>query len=272
MNAGRAAFSPSLRGRAARAPLRGDEGKALRRWLRFWNCFARWTRYEVHGIDNIPRGRACLIVGYHGRPIAHDLCMLQNVLYARDGVMPHPIFHAAFAENDRARAAMEELGFVWADDHRLAGAVDRGEPVIVTPGGTREGCRSVRHRYRVHWGGRTGYIRLALKYKLPVIPVAAAGTDDTYLGVNDGHAWGKRLDVPHGMPAWLGFGMLGVWPLAVPLPVKIHQLVGPAIDLEAEGPVDPTDRDQLLALHARITGAVQGLLDSARARRRRRAA
>ncbi len=253
-----------LRGKAARAPIRGGESTALRRWLHFWNMLARWTRYEVHGIDNIPTDRACLVVGYHGRPIAHDLCMLQNVVYARTGTMPHPIFHAAFAENDKARAVMEELGFVWADDHRLAGAVDRGEPIIVTPGGTREGCRTVRQRYRVHWGRRTGYIRLALKYGLPVVPVAAAGADDLFIGLNDGHAWGKRLNVPHDMPAWLGFGLVGMWPLAVPLPAKIRQLVGRPIDLTAQGPVDPSDREQLLVLHDRITGAVQGLLDQAR--------
>lgn len=255
-----------LRGRDARAPVRGDEPADLRRWLHGWNALARWTRYEVHGIEHIPIDRASLVTGYHGRPIAHDLCMLQNAFYGRTGVMPHPIFHAAFAENPRGRQFMETLGFVWANDERLADFVARGEPIFVTPGGTREGCRSARHRYQVHWGGRTGYIKLALAHGMPVVPVASAGADDLYLGLNDGYAWGKKLGVPHDMPAWLGFGLLGVWPVAVPFPVRVRTYVGAPIDLQADGPVDPRDRDHLLALHERVTGAVQDLLARARGR------
>ena len=252
------------RGRQARAPLRGDEGTALRRWIRTWNAMARWTRYEVHGLEHLLVDHPVLVVGYHGRPIAHDLCMLQNVLYARLGYMPHPIFHAAFDQNPRAAAVLAELGFLTGDDERLAAAVARREHIIVTPGGTAEGCRSYRHRYQVHWGRRTGYLRLALRHGLPVVPVASAGTDDTYLGLNDGYSWGKRLKVPEGMPAWLGLGLTGLWPLAVPFPVKIRQVVGAPIDLQADGPVDPQDRDALQALHRRVTSTVQGLLDHAR--------
>ena len=255
-----------LRGRQARAPLRGDEPEDLRRWLRLWNSLAVWTRYEVHGIAHLPLGRASLLVGYHGRPIAHDLCMLQDAIYGHTGVMPHPIFHAAFAQKPRSRRFLEDCGFVWDDDARLAAFVARGEPIIVTPGGTREGCRSLRHRYRVNWGGRLGYLRLALKHRLPIVPVASAGADDLYLGLNDGYAWGKRLELPHGIPAWLGLGLFGVWPLALPFPVKVRSYLGPPIDLLDQGPVDPTDRDQLTVLHRRVSGAVQDLLDQARGR------
>ncbi|MCK6501873.1 acyltransferase [Myxococcota bacterium] len=252
------------RGRQARARLRGDEGVALRRWIRTWNAMARWTRYEVHGLEHLLVDHPVLVVGYHGRPIAHDLCMLQNVLYARLGYLPHPIFHAAFDKNPKTAAVLQELGFLLGDDQRLADAVARREHIFVTPGGTAEGCRSFRHRYQPRWGRRTGYLRLALKYGLPIVPVAAAGTDDTFLGFNDGHAWGKKLGVPHDMPAWLGVGLVGVWPLAVPFPVKIRQVVGPAIDLQAQGPVDPADREALQALHRRVVGAVEGLLARAR--------
>lgn len=252
------------RGKQARAPLRGDEGKALRRWIRTWNAMACWTRYEVHGLEHLLVDRAVLVVGYHGRPLAHDLCMLQNVLYDRLGYMPHPVVHAAFDENPRASAVLDELGFLVGDDGRLAAAIARGEHVITTPGGTREGCRSFRHRYQLRWGKRTGYLRLALKYGLDVVPVAASGTDDTYIGLNDGYTWGKRLDIPQGMPAWLGLGLGGLWPLALPLPVKIRQHIGPPIDLRRGGAVDPEDRDQLLLLHDQVTHAVQQVLDQAR--------
>lgn len=253
-----------LEGRQARMLLRGTEGVYLRRWLKTWDALALWTRYEVHGAEHLIGPRARLVVGYHGRPIAHDLCMLQNALYRHLGYLPHPVMHAAFGENGTAAQIMDELGFVTGDDDTLAQAIARDEHVFVTPGGTREGCRPVWRRYRVEWGRRTGYLKLALKYGLDIVPVASAGADDLFVGLNDGYQWGKRLGVPAGMPAWLGFGLVGMWPLAVPLPAKIRTLVGPPIRLAELGPVDPSDRDALLGLHARVTTTMQALIDQAR--------
>jgi hypothetical protein len=163
---------------------------------------------------------------------------------------------------------VDGVGFVSGDGEEMAQVIARGEPVIVTPGGTREGCRSSRQRYRVDWGERVGYLHLALKYKLPVLPAASMGVDDTYLGLNDGYRWGKRLKVPGRMPLWLGVGPLGLWPLSPPFPSRITLQLGEPLHLEAEGPVDPSDRERLLVLHRRVVGAVQGLLDGARAERR----
>src|SRR5262249_44346269 len=124
-----------------------------------------------------------------------------------------------------------------------------------------EGCRSFRHRYEVDWGDRTGYLRLAIRHRLPIIPIAAHGVDDGYLGLNDGHALGKRLGAPYRLPLWLGIGLWGPFPLSPPLPVKTPQLVGEPIDT---GGVDVEDRPRLLALHREVAGAVQALLDARR--------
>jgi 1-acyl-sn-glycerol-3-phosphate acyltransferase len=117
----------------------------------------------------------------------------------------------------------------------------------------------------VDWGDRTGYLRLALRHRLPIVPVAAAGIDDGYLGLNDGYALGRRLGVPHRIPVWLGLGPLGLWPLSPPFPVKITQLVGEPIDPHADGPLAEDDREGLLRLHRRVAGAVQALMDEHRA-------
>jgi hypothetical protein len=158
------------------------------------------------------------------------------------------------------------LGAVTGDDRGLAAVVARGEHVVVTPGGTREGCRSFRDRYRVAWGESVGYLRLALKYRLPIVPVAAAGADDTYFALTDGPALGRRLGLPRDWQwlPWLGIGPLGPFPLSPPFPVRLRQLVGDPIHVA--GAASPDDRDALLALHRRVTAAVQALLDRARGR------
>lgn len=233
----------------------------LETWLALFGAMRRYHRYEVVGLDRLLRRDACLLVGYHGKPIAYDLCMLTVTLHERLGYLPHGVVHGAVEDEPVMRWVAGSLGFVTGDGAAVEQAVARGEHVLVQPGGTREGCRSSLHKYRVDWGERTGYLKMALKHRLPIVPIAARGVDDGYLGLNDGYALGKRLRVPGRLPLWFGVGLWGLFPLSPPFPVKITQLIGEPIDFQADGPVDPEDRPRVLALHRRVAGAVQGLLD-----------
>lgn len=230
-------------------------------WLAHWNLMRRYHRYEVVGLERLERDGPALLVGYHGRPIARDLCMLQALMHARKWPMPVAVMHRSFAEAPVLRWIAEGMEFVIGDGAAMESAIARGAKVIVTPGGTREGCRSRRHRYRVDWGSRTGYVKLAIKYRLPIIPIAASGVDDAYLGLNDGHRWGRRLGIPRQMPAWLGLGPLGLWPMSPPFPVKIVQLVGPPIEDHLLWPIAPDDPPAIRGLALKIESAVQKLLD-----------
>ena len=149
---------------------------ARRAWLAHWRQQRRWHRYTVEGAEHLD-GPAALLVGYHGRSVARDLCMFTTWVHDRDGYLPHAIFHRAFAESALLRPLLAGVGGVVGDDESLPAALARGEHLIVTPGGTREGCRPHAARYTLAWGRRTGYLRLALKQGLDVIPVVAAGTD-----------------------------------------------------------------------------------------------
>lgn len=244
-------------------PLPLPRGLPLHAWLALWRAARLYHRYEVRGLERLDGLGAALLVGYHGRPIAHDLCMLTVTLHERYGYMIHGVVHGAVEESRIMKWVSDDLGFITGDGPAVEEAVRRGELFTVQPGGTREGCRSFRHRYEVDWGRRTGYLRFAIKHRLPIVPVAGAGVDDTYLGLNDGYALGKKLGAPARLPVWLGIGMTGLWPLSPPFPVKITQHIGEPIDLFADGPIDERDQTRIEALHARVQAAVQSLLDQA---------
>jgi 1-acyl-sn-glycerol-3-phosphate acyltransferase len=233
---------------------------ALRAWLRFWRIRQRYHRYQVVGLDRLASDQAMLLVAYHGRPLAYDQCMLSVSMYDRFGYMPHGVIHSAVDDQPVLRWMKDGLGFVTGDGPEISAAVARGEHIALQPGGTREGCRSVRHRYTVDWGRRHGYLRLALRHGLPIVPVAAAGVDDCYIGLNDGYRLGRRLGAPSGLPVWFGVGVAGLWPLSPPLPVRITTHIGRPIQID----VDPDDPDAMMAAHERIKGAVQDVLDEAR--------
>ncbi|AKF84323.1 acyltransferase [Myxococcus fulvus 124B02] len=246
--------------------MRRAGGLPLATWLGFFKLLQRYHRYEVVNLEPLLQPGAKLIVGYHGRPLALDLCMLTVTLHERLGYLPHGVAHGAFDRIPGMRAVVDGLGFVTGDDARLAQAVARGEHVLLQPGGTREGCRSFRHRYRVSWGERLGYLRLAVRYRLPIVPVGGSGMDDAYLGLNDGHALGRRVGMPARLPLWLGVGATGVWPLSLPFPVKMTQWVGEPLTRHLAPGFDASDRASMLEAHGEVAGAVQALLDRARGR------
>ncbi len=239
-------------------------GWPLKAWLTTFRLLRRYHRYEVVNLEPLLRPGAKLIVGYHGRPLAVDLCMLTVTLYERLGYLPHGVAHGAFDSIPGMRTVVDGLGFVTGDDPRLAEAVARGEHVLLQPGGTREGCRDFRHRYRVDWGERMGYLRLAVRYGLPIVPVGGSGMDDAYVGLNDGDAWGRRVGMPARLPLWLGVGATGLWPLSLPFPVKMTQWVGEPLTRHLAQGFDASDRDAMRAVHQDVASAVQGLLDKAR--------
>ena len=237
----------------------------LRAWLGLFGAMRAYHRYDIVGLDRIlSLTGPALLVGYHGRPIAYDLCMLGVTLHERLGYLPHGIVHGAVDQQPLMKWVADGLGFITADGPAASEVVRRGEHICVQPGGTREGCRSFRHRYEVAWGDRTGYLQMALRHRLPIVPIAASGIDDGYVGLNDGYALGKRLGAPGRLPLWLGIGLFGAFPFAPPLPVKITQRIGEPIDLEADGPVVSGDRGAVLRLHEKVKRAVQGLLDAGR--------
>jgi 1-acyl-sn-glycerol-3-phosphate acyltransferase len=235
-------------------------------WLTIWRALQRYHRYTVEGLEHLDGARAVQIVGYHGRPWAWDMCMLMAALHDRLGYYPHGIVHRGMNALPGMGWFVDALGCVTGDGIAIETAVARGEHVITTPGGAREGCRSFLENYRVDWGYHTGYVRLALKYNLHIVPVGAAGADGTYIGLNNPKTLAEFLGLPPDWAwiPWFGIGPLGLFPMSPPFPVKMRQLVGAPIDPYADGHVRLDDREGQLRVHRRVVAAVQGLIDHAR--------
>jgi 1-acyl-sn-glycerol-3-phosphate acyltransferase len=227
----------------------------VRGWVRVVDALRAYHRYEVEGLDNLDSERSLLVVGYHGRPIAIDIVMLGLTMFERFGKPPRPILH------EKAPALLRDrLGWLAGDGPELEEAVALGQHILTSPGGMREAARGYETRYRVDWGSRTGYIRLALRYGLPIVPTGSSGVDDLYIALADGHAFGKKVGMPRGVPLWPALGPFGLFPFSPPFPVKVRQIVGCAIDLTGLRD-DPRDLGEA---HRCIMAEVQSLVDRAR--------
>ena len=95
-------------------------------------------------------------------------------------------------------------------DHALS-LFAAGHQVLVYPGGDVEAMRPFRDRDRLRFAGRRGYIRLALRAGVPIVPLVAAGAHATFIVLSDLPWLARALGVDRRF-------RLTVFPLALSVP------------------------------------------------------
>ena len=238
----------------------------IRRVLPLWRTvMATYFRAEVRGLDNIPDSGPALLVGNHsGGALIADTFVFATAFYAKFG--PDRRFHQ-LAHDIAARlpaTGIRRWGTVAASHDNARKAFDRGAPVLVYPGGDYETFRPSWHSDRIEFGGRKGFIKLALEHDVPIVPVVAIGGQETALFLTRGEraaqltGWAKltRIKVlPVALAPPLGISVLDL-PPRLPLPSKVTIEVLPPIDLADRFGPDPEHR----RVYDEITGDMQAAL------------
>ena len=236
------------------------------RVLPLWRAImATYFRGEVRGLDNIPESGPALLVGNHsGGTMIADTFVFATAFYTKFG--PDRRFHQ-LAHDIAARlpaTGISRWGTLAASHDNARKAFDRGAPVLVYPGGDYETFRPTWHSDRIEFGGRKGFIKLAIERGVPIVPVVAVGGQETALFLTRGEraakltGWAKltRIKVlPVALAPPFGFSVLDL-PPRLPLPAKVTIEVLPPIDLvERFGP-NPAHGH----VYDQITGEMQAAL------------
>ena len=237
----------------------------IRRVLPLWQAVMKtYFRGEVRGLDNIPEEGPCLLVGNHsGGTMIADTFVFATEFYSHFGPRRfHQLAHDIAAR--LPATGISRWGTVAASHDNARKAFDKGAPVLVYPGGDYETFRPTWHSDRIEFGGRKGFVKLALERGVPIVPVVAVGGQETALFVTRGERaaratrWADltRIKVlPVALAPPFGLSLLDL-PLRVPLPAKITIEVLPPIDLKKRFGPSP-DHDEV---YEGITGDMQETL------------
>jgi 1-acyl-sn-glycerol-3-phosphate acyltransferase len=239
-----------------------------------WMVASLWYRGEVRGLGNIPDSGPVLLVGNHsGGNMLPDTLVFTLAFNTYFGVerafyqLAHNLVLAM-----PGLGSLRKFGTVAASPGNARKALQSGAALLVYPGGDYEVHRPSWERNRVDFGGRTGFIRLALQENVPIVPVVAIGGQETALFLSRGEHLArllaldrlfrlKVLPISLALPWGVNVGdMLG----HVPLPAKITVETLPAIDLKAEFGPEP-DVDEV---YDHLHRLMQDTLDSLAAERR----
>ncbi len=218
-----------------------------------WLLATIWHRAEVRGLDLIPESGPVLLVGNHsGGNASPDTLIFTLAFSARFGVERrfHQLAHNLVVGYPVLGAMLRRFGTVAASPENARRALRGGAAVLVYPGGDWEVCRPSWQSARIDFGGRRGFLRLALEEGVPIVPVVSIGGQETALFLSRGEGLARllRLDRAFRLKT-LPISLALPWGLNVgdllshlPLPAKITIQCLPAIDLEERfGPAPDVD-------------------------------
>src|SRR5437763_3269680 len=165
----------------------------IRRVLPVWRAgLGTYFRSEVRGMDKIPPSGPVLLVGNHsGGTLIADRFVFATEFYSHFGPQRrfHQLAHAVAARIPAT--GLSRWGTVAASHDNARKAFDKGAAVLVYPGGDYETFRPSWHSDRIEFGGRKGFVKLALEQGVPIVPVVAIGGQETALFVTRGERLAK---------------------------------------------------------------------------------
>lgn len=241
----------------------------------------RWFSPEVRGLERIPEGPALYVGNHSGGFVTPDTWIFGSAVLRERGIrhVPYALGHQVVMEAPVLNPILTRLGGLEAKPENAHRVFARGYKVLVYPGGDLDAFRPSHERYRVVFGPRRGYVRLALREGVPIVPIASSGAHSGWIVLSDGRWLAKRLHTHR----WLRTDVLPItlsvpWGLTVgappyvPWPTTILLEALEPIDFDRSGPDAASDDDYVEACHRRVVTAMQGALDRLsreRAERRR---
>lgn len=218
------------------------------RWLR------RYFGYRVIGLQNVPAQGPALLALNHG-PVPVDAALLGLEIYERLGRLPRGLTDHLVFKMPVLREFLTAIGAVDGSHDAAEALLERGNLVMVMPGGAPEAFKPSSMAYQVYWRKRTGFARLAIRKQVPVIPAACVGIDDVFFVPWDMFEAGRRLLGVRSFPLGVLWGRGPLVPRRVPLTHWIGEPISPGVPPEAAD-----DEKQVAAFRDRVTARMERLL------------
>jgi 1-acyl-sn-glycerol-3-phosphate acyltransferase len=218
----------------------------------------RYFRVRAYGTEHVPaRGRAMLI-GNHSGGVAIDGAMVIASMFfdlnpprLAQGMVEKFINELPFASQWTNRTGqftgLPETAAMLLEDERL---------LMVFPEGARGTAKLYKERHTLVQFG-TGFMRLAMKTRTPIVPFGFLGGGEAIPTVMNSYALGKLLGAPY-VP-------ITPYLVAVPLPVRLEVHYGEPMLFEGTG---NEDDEAINANVEAVKAKIAGLVDLGRRHRK----
>ncbi len=230
--------------------------------------YSSWFRVEWEGIDKIPAAGGALLVGNHAGAIPSDAPVIMHGVETELG---RPVYGLA----DYLFRGLPVVGTLWSraggvparPDNAYRLLHDQKKLALVFPEGEKGPSKPYAQRYRLQRFGRGGFIEIAMRAGVPVVPIAVVGSEETMPLLWQIPQLARALRVPY-FPVTANMVLMGPLGLAVPFPAKFRLRVLDPVTFDAEPGQERYPKSEVLEESERIRESMQHALDDMLRRRR----
>ena len=155
-------------------------------------------RAEWEGLERIPTDGGALLVANHAGAIPSDAPVIMHGIEEELG---RPVYGLA----DSMFKGAPVVGTLWS---RMGGVVahpdnayrllkDEGQLVLVFPEGAKGPGKTYQERYKLRRFGRGGFIEIAMRAGVPVVPIAVVGAEESMPTLVNIPAMARLLGTPY---------------------------------------------------------------------------
>jgi 1-acyl-sn-glycerol-3-phosphate acyltransferase len=234
--------------------------------------YERWHRVEWEGFEHIPTTGGALLVSNHAGAVPADAPAIMHGIETQLG---RPVYGLA----DEIFKQLPVVGTLWS---RVGGVLahpdnayrllrEQQQLALVFPEGTKGTGKTFGERYQLRRFGRGGFVQIAMRAGVPIIPIAVVGAEEAMPILWKSPQLAKLLGVPY-VPLtanMLAFGpLLGPLGAMLDLPSKIRIRVLPPVHFDVEPDQPRYSRSRIMDESEHIRQAIQeALYEMLRARR-----
>jgi len=235
---------------------RSERFRALARTL-YEPVYSKWFRVRWEGLEKIPDEGGALLVANHAGAIPSDAPVIMHGIEKELG---RPVYGLA----DYFFRTIPVVGTLWARgggvSARPANAYrllkEQGQLVLDFPEGTKGPSKSFTDRYQLRRFGRGGFVEIAMRAGVPVIPIAVTGSEETMPVVFRIPAVAKLLGLPY-FPVTANLIALGPLGVLVPFPAKFTLRVLDPVSFDVPPDQERYSRSRVMDEAERIRTLIQ---------------
>jgi 1-acyl-sn-glycerol-3-phosphate acyltransferase len=264
--------------RAGDWTLEGQDLQFMERQKYFWNpLMDYWFRMEIEGWERLPEPPALLIGIHSGAPFVWDAWTvgIQWWRHFGDERTLHGTAHDALMAAPLIGSYFRRMGVLPAAPDSISSALAAGHDVALWPGGEIDSLRPWTKRDEAVLAGRKGFVRMAIRAGVPIVPISTVGGPDSMPVLTSGRKLSKALQIdklarlktfPIAISAPWGIGP-ALLP-EIPLPTKIRTAFQDPIEVVSGDPERAQDAAYVSAKYDEVQQAIQRGMDTLARRRR----
>jgi 1-acyl-sn-glycerol-3-phosphate acyltransferase len=230
--------------------------------------YKHWFRVEWEGLEKIPMSGGALLVANHAGAIPSDA---PAIMHGIEEELGRPVYGMA----DYFFRTIPLVGTMWSraggvpahPDNAYRLLHEQQQLALVFPEGTKGPSKTYADRYRLRRFGRGGFVEIAMRAGVPVIPLAVVGAEESMPILFRLNGLAKVIGVPY-FPVTANSLLMGPLGTLVYFPVKIKIRVLDPIHFDVDEGLDRYSKSRIMDEAERIRGQLQDALhDMLRERR-----